>query len=283
MSNIIYTPKGKAREYAKYACNIYTGCSNQCSYCYLKKGIGKNVLGGNVPKLKKCFEGVTDFNRLIVNEISKMTPEKYHDIQRHGVFFSFITDPMLKSEELTTLEFVSIFLLKGIPVQILTKETKWFNHREWQFLFKQGIYKNMFAIGVTLTGRDDLEKNAATNEERLVLLKKLHSLGIRTFVSFEPLINVSYVNDCLNNDDFLKMVDLIKVGLLAGKKDYEKNDLTNLIITYDLKYTNKSNYGITTPKVYWKDSIKSFIGKNSGNIFSFNSVDKDFNIFNDSN
>lgn len=28
----IYSPKGKAGEYAKYACNFYVGCSNDCDY-----------------------------------------------------------------------------------------------------------------------------------------------------------------------------------------------------------------------------------------------------------
>ena len=30
----IYNPKGKAGEYAPWACNFYTGCSNDCEYCY---------------------------------------------------------------------------------------------------------------------------------------------------------------------------------------------------------------------------------------------------------
>ncbi len=30
---LIYTPKGRAREYAALACNVYRGCDHQCSYC----------------------------------------------------------------------------------------------------------------------------------------------------------------------------------------------------------------------------------------------------------
>ena len=52
----IYNPKGKAAEYSKWACNFYTGCSNGCTYCYLKKGRGSKVLGGDKPTLKKCFK-----------------------------------------------------------------------------------------------------------------------------------------------------------------------------------------------------------------------------------
>ena len=32
--SVIYTPKGKAREYSPYACNIYIGCNHGCKYCY---------------------------------------------------------------------------------------------------------------------------------------------------------------------------------------------------------------------------------------------------------
>ena len=52
----IYSPKGKAGEYAEYACNFYVGCSNGCEYCYCKKGILAATMGGNSPTLKKCFK-----------------------------------------------------------------------------------------------------------------------------------------------------------------------------------------------------------------------------------
>ena len=34
--DIIYAPKGKAREYANLAFDIYTGCTHCCRYCYAK-------------------------------------------------------------------------------------------------------------------------------------------------------------------------------------------------------------------------------------------------------
>lgn len=35
---VIYSPKGKAGEYAENAANFFVGCSNGCTYCYLRKG-----------------------------------------------------------------------------------------------------------------------------------------------------------------------------------------------------------------------------------------------------
>lgn len=60
-SKAIYNPSGKAGEYSSWACNFHVGCSNGCEYCYLKKGRGKAVLGGDTPMLKKCFRDVTAF------------------------------------------------------------------------------------------------------------------------------------------------------------------------------------------------------------------------------
>ena len=32
--NVIYEQKGRAREYAPLACNLYMGCTHGCKYCY---------------------------------------------------------------------------------------------------------------------------------------------------------------------------------------------------------------------------------------------------------
>lgn len=41
---VIYSPKGKAAEYAENAANFFVGCSNGCTYCFLRKGRGAKVL-----------------------------------------------------------------------------------------------------------------------------------------------------------------------------------------------------------------------------------------------
>lgn len=45
MSNrCIYQPKGAAKEYGAWACNLYNGCSHHCDYCYCKRGVWANTM-----------------------------------------------------------------------------------------------------------------------------------------------------------------------------------------------------------------------------------------------
>ena len=90
MGNAIYRPKGAAGEYSAWACNFYTGCSNDCQYCYCKQGVMSHVWDTE-PHLKKCFRNEEHALRTFVDEAAKNLAE----LQEHGIFFSFTTDPML--------------------------------------------------------------------------------------------------------------------------------------------------------------------------------------------
>ena len=87
----IYHPSGKTGEYSEWACNFYVGCSNGCTYCYCKKGILARAIGGNVPTLKKCFKDEEHALKVFKNELEA----NFKELQKHGLFFSFTTDPFL--------------------------------------------------------------------------------------------------------------------------------------------------------------------------------------------
>ena len=63
--NAIYQPTGKAAEYAPWACNFYTGCSNNCLYCYCKRGVMSHVWTP-YPNLKKIFKNETHAYEMFV-------------------------------------------------------------------------------------------------------------------------------------------------------------------------------------------------------------------------
>ena len=87
---VIYSPKGKAGEYAENAANFFVGCSNGCTYCYLRKGRGAKVLGGSRPELKKTLREYPYALDIFKNELLAHKEE----LQKTGLFFSFTTDPL---------------------------------------------------------------------------------------------------------------------------------------------------------------------------------------------
>jgi len=267
----IYTPTGKAGEYAKYACNFYTGCSNGCTYCYLKKGIGKKVLGGDVPTLKKCFRNEEHAIRVYFDELyDKTTEQPKADIKEHGVFFTFSSDPCLPETAPLNFAVINQTLSLGVPVKMLTKCTAWIDTEQGANLLANPMAKYRLAVGFTLTGRDDYEPKAAPNAERIKAMKRIHDMGILTFASVEPIIDIATSTKVIL--DTLGFCDLYKIGLMSGKRDYNKAELRSFIDGVDVLIWNAG------AKVYWKNSIRKFVGEDYF-CFMLAIVDNDYNIF----
>lgn len=256
----IYQPTGKAAEYSPWACNFYTGCSNDCEYCYCKRGVMAHVWD-TTPRLKKCFKDEEHALRLFINELEKNLDE----VKKTGIFFSFTTDPLLKETRALTWAAVAACQYNNVPVQLLTKcnlqpdEMPDFPN------------KNLIAIGFTLTGADELEPGAANNEERIETMKILHQKGYRTFASIEPVIDPIIARDIINSS--LLFCDLFKVGLISGKSKDFYNPRYVVVLWWRLVDLAYIGY-----KIYPKDSLLSYMGKDRSTIKNF--VGSDYNIFN---
>ena len=250
----IYMPKGAAGEYAKYACNLYKGCSNGCTYCYLQRGVLKHACGGGKPVLKSCFKSEEEAMRTFRHELlDKDTNKPKEDIKKHGLFFTFTSDPCLPQTIALNFAAINTALRMGVPVKILTKCT------EWIHTFGAGLQgdKNAMqylSVGFTLTGRDDMEPNAAPNAERMKAMKLIHGIGIRTWASIEPVIDLESSKRCIINT--LGFCDEYKIGLLTGgKRNYSKEDVTDFV----MRMTGLiADFGAAQ---YWKKSVRDFIGK----------------------
>jgi len=271
MSNYaIYQPKNKAAEYAEWACNFHVGCTSMCTYCYCKKGILAHAMGGDGPTLKKCFKDEKHALGVFEKELKQNLPE----LQKHGLFFTFTSDPMLPETIQLTFDAAGMAVHKyGVPVKILTKQADWVPGFI-EFIDKSNSdnaapeWRKMVAFGLTLTGHDEMEPGASTNSERIEAMKQLHEAGFRTFASIEPVIDF---------DSSLAMImqtagfcDHYKIGLLSGQKvDWTFTEELDSFI-YDAEYIANEN-GST---IYWKDSITKHINCD-GKV----SVGRDFNIF----
>lgn len=258
----IYNPSGKAGEYSYWACNFYVGCSNGCQYCYCKKGILKNVMGGDTPVLKKCFRNEYHAIEVFENELLQNVGE----LREHGIFFSFTTDPMLPSTKGLTLSALYICLKWSVPVKILTKCTEWMHDISyWQYLSLDATFG--VAFGFTLTGHDELEPGASTNKERIYTMKRLHALGFRTFASIEPIIDFQSAKDVIRAT--LGFCDLYKIGLMSGGK-YDQVEAQGFVEW--LREIPEE------PKIYLKESLQKLTRYTTEELDD-NFVERDYNIF----
>ncbi len=270
----IYEPSGKAGEYAKYAVNFYVGCSNDCDYCYCKRGVLGHAMGAPKATLKKCFKNELDAVRTFERELTKNIEE----IRKHGLFFTFTSDPMLEDTRKLTMQAVDFATTNCVPCKILTKRADFIEHiPEW---WHYGVYRKYIAIGFTLTGRDDLERGASPNEERIAAMKRLHEAGFKTFASIEPIIDLKSSTDMIWNTR--GFCDLYKIGLLSGKKEYTSKEVTDFVDDTMLCIDTYNTEHHTDAKIYWKDSVCEYIKASREEMRALYPkiiVESDYNLF----
>ena len=258
----LYQPKGKAAEYSPWAVNFYTGCSNDCDYCYCKRGVMSHVWD-NKPHLKKCFKDEDDALSVFKREIAK----NQEVLWQSSILFSFTTDPMLPETIALTLGAMQIALDYDVPVKILTKRADWFPLLETPNFIK---HKDKIAVGFTLTGRDDLEPGASPHIERIDTMRKCKDLGIHTFASIEPIVDLENSDRAIS--DALPYCDLFKVGLMSGGAKPDKSALADFVERWGRIF---AKHGI---KVYWKDSVRDYLGDDLV-LDMDSSVESNYNIF----
>ena len=265
----IYNPSGKAGEYSYWACNFFTGCSNDCDYCYCKRGVMSSVWS-TTPKLKKCFKDEKHAFEIFKKELKANLSE----LQKHGLFFSFTTDPLLSECSDLTWEAVMMAMENDVPVKLLTKVVG-----VWICQIIENLnpsWRNLIAFGFTLTGHDELEPNASPNAERIKAIQLLHDAGFKTWASIEPIIDFESSKEMIRKT--AGYCDLYKIGLKSGKK-YDKNELLEFIEYCNSVYITECKAGFYRQANYFKDTLlrqAEIIREN----LPTNCVGRDYNIFN---
>jgi DNA repair photolyase len=261
----LYNPSGKAGEYSQWAVNFYNGCSGRCTYCYMNKGV-LSALHSDTPIIKKSLGNEYQAFEIFCKELEKNKSE----LQKHGLFFNFNSDPFLPDTWELNVRAIQKCIENDIPVKTLTKQVLRFNEVHLLPITPDRIKKN-WAIGFTLTGRDDLEPGCATNIDRIKEMIYLHDLGFITWASIEPVIDICKSFDMvLGTTGFC---DHYKIGLESGKK-FDKDDVKYFIISVNM-YLDKNSPDTT---IYWKDDILKKAGISRDSLPS-NCVSRDFNIF----
>lgn len=202
----IYQPAGRAREYSPRALNIYNGCDHDCSYCYSRKW--------------KTDWPIVEPRRDLVRNLSNFL--ELHPIYEQ-VLLCFSGDPycMEDVELAITRKILEVLLAHKVPVAILTKGGS-------RCLRDLDLFKKFgpnIKVGATLTFNDPAigvkyEPGAARVADRLIALSQLHREGIRTWVSFEPVIDP--VETLTLMKSVLPIVDEVKIGKVNHMPEVEK-------------------------------------------------------------
>lgn len=265
---LIYQPQGAAGEYAKWAINLYHGCSNGCTYCYNRRGVLSHVFGDKpelaAPIIKQREKRVNEYMKergitareklypstvymmtvlaaqhLILTDLAKIGEDKIR--KDGGIFFSFTCDPFEDDPGDNIIGWMlNTLVTRQIPVTILTKNVDW--------LYTEGRKRTLsrspntdpeyvenlphcLTIGFTITGNDKLEPGAPSTEKRIEALRKLHDeYKIKTFVSLEPITSLHTASEVIKKT--YEIADEIRIGTQSPiKKDrYDPNEFVGFVI-----------------------------------------------------
>lgn len=267
MGKAIYLPKGKAAEYSKYAVNFYNGCSSDCSYCYCKTG-SMGILWSKNPTIKKTLIDEETALEIFKKEAHKNLEE----LQQHGLFFNFNSDPFLKETAKLNLEAMNICDSLEIPIIALTKQTWWSQNGSSDLEFNMCRTLKHMNIGFTFTGHDELEPGAATNKSRIEAIEYFFIKGCKVWASIEPIIDFKSSTKMISKT--LKSVNHYKIGLLSGciynhTHLMEFIDYVNMIVR-----TYYDNWGKKIT-IYWKDGLLRQAGIERKDLPEF-CVDRDY-------
>lgn len=265
---LIYQPQGAAGEYAKWAINLYHGCSNGCTYCYNRRGVLSHVFGDKpelvAPIIKQREKRVNEYMKergitarekvypstvymmtvlaaqhLILTDLAKIGEDKIR--KDGGIFFSFTCDPFENSSDDNIIDWMlNTLVTRQVPVTILTKNVDWLYTEGWKLTLSRSpnaepeYVENLphcLTIGFTITGKDELEPNAPSTEKRIEALRKLHDeYKIKTFVSLEPITSVHAASEVIKKT--YKITDEIRIGAQSPIKKgrYDPNEFVGFIV-----------------------------------------------------
>lgn len=199
---VIYEPKGMALEYAPLACNLYRGCQHGCRYCYAPNCLFMS---------RERFHAAATPRPGILDALRKEA-NKYRGTDQR-LLLCFTSDPYQPAEEEygLTRQAIEILVEHDIPFQVLTKgglrATRDFD------LLKAG--DGWFATSLVFlddADREYWEPGAASVQSRIEAIQMAHDLGIRTWISVEPVIDPRQALDLIG--ELTPIVDGWKVGKL---------------------------------------------------------------------
>lgn len=206
----LYVPKGKALDTARavlevenvYACNVAKGCSNQCSYCWLKE----------FPYFME--NGKMEFPKKPPVELVREQIEK--GLKPEGVFLSFLTDPFLNVNRQHTNRLIYFLINQGIKIATLSKSG--ITDENIGIYDSGDIRTGLTIVSLDNDFRNEYEPNTTSITQRLNKLKELKEFGYYVWVSIEP-----YPTPEIWNQELIPLLEELSFAdfLLFGKWNYD--------------------------------------------------------------
>lgn len=205
MKGPIYRPNGKALEYAELALNLYNGCPHGCVYCYAR------CIARKTPEQFRTYKPREGIIEALKEQLQNA------DYAGKLIHLCFNCDPFpYKGDHEMTLEAIRLIHEAGAFVQVLTKGAP------GDALFEALGSGDKFGVTVTcLDGQKQLqiEPYAAPTLARLDCLEKAKRAGIVTFISCEPVIDMSLVETLIKYRDD---IDEFRIGKLNYNAELER-------------------------------------------------------------
>lgn len=214
--SVIYEPKGRALEYAPLACEVYTGCSHRCTYCFNIRS-GKRTEADFYEAVRPVPNLIRDLKQVVAN----FRAVEGQPLKR--VLLSFGCDPYqpLEEEHHLTRQVIELFVAEDVPFTVLSKG----GTRVLPDLDLIASGKGSYAATIILTEEKDREvwePNAATIADRVEALRQAHDRGITTWVSIEPPVIPDQALDVI--DMVAPVVDAMKLGKWNHEEEADEID-----------------------------------------------------------
>jgi len=234
---IIYEPSGKAKEYSPLAVNLYQGCEHRCKYCF-----GPQILRKNREVFHSDCKPKEDALAKLTRDAEKLGKAG----NEREILLCFVTDPYqtIESELNITRQAIETLIKNNLRFTILTKGGI---RAARDFDLLKNYDKASFGSTICFTKQDDADKwepNAPSIDMRIEAIKAAHEMGIRTWVSLEPVINPDQALELI--EEIHPFVDHWKVGKLNYqnlKVDWLKfrDDVTGLLESVSADYYLKKS------------------------------------------
>ena len=178
---LIYETKGKAREYAPLAADLYTGCVHRCRYCYVPGS--ENIPADRFHR--QCLPR-QDALRRFRADLDELDGRQ----DRRRILLSFGCDPYPPPphDSSVTRAVLKLLAERSRPFTVLTKGGL---RAARDFDLLAGAVQAAFGTTLILTAQQDAdawEPGAAPLADRVAAIRAARQQGIPTWVSMEPVI-----------------------------------------------------------------------------------------------